>query len=140
MDVTGDGSEAHYYKEQYCIGTWNGRPMNQGKLEVIKQEMARVNINFLGIGELKWIPDELLEILKDDAIKVQHSICQQIWKTQQWPQDWKRLVFTPIPKIGNAKECSCLCADIQSHPQLGIVFTLAQPLHSFWSYFSTLLQ
>ena len=114
--------------------------MNQGKLEVIKQEMARVNINFLGIGELKWIPDELLEILKDDAIKVQHSICQQIWKTQQWPQDWKRLVFTPIPKIGNAKECSCLCADIQSHPQLGIVFTLAQPLHSFWSYFSTLVQ
>ena len=45
MDVTGDGSEAHYYKEQYCIGTWNGRPMNQGKLEVIKQEAAGVNIN-----------------------------------------------------------------------------------------------
>ena len=75
MDVTGDGSKVHYYKQQYCIGTWNGRSMNQGKLEVVKQEMARVNINFLGISELKWIPDELLQILKDDAIKVQHSIC-----------------------------------------------------------------
>ena len=49
---------------------------------------------------------ELFQILKDDAVKVLHSICQQIWKTQQWPQDWKRLVFIPIPKKGNAKECS----------------------------------
>ena len=49
---------------------------------------------------------ELLQILKDDAMKVLHSICQQIWKTQQWPQDWKRSVFIPIPKKGNAKECS----------------------------------
>ena len=49
---------------------------------------------------------ELFQILKDDAVKVLHSICQQIWKTQQWPQDWKRSVFTPIPKKGNAKECS----------------------------------
>ena len=48
--------------------------------------------------------DELFKILKDDAEKVLHSICQQIWKTQQWPQDWKRLVFIPIPKKGNAKE------------------------------------
>ena len=52
------------------------------------------------------IPVELLQILKDDAVKVLHSICQQIWKTQQWPQDWKRSVFIPIPKKGNAKECS----------------------------------
>ena len=49
---------------------------------------------------------ELFQILKDDAVKVLHSICQQIWKTQQWPQDWKRSVFIPIPKKGNAKECS----------------------------------
>ena len=49
---------------------------------------------------------ELFEILKDDAVKMQHSICQQIWKTQQWPQDWKRSVFIPIPKKGSAKECS----------------------------------
>ena len=52
------------------------------------------------------IPVELLLILKDDAGKVLHSICQQIWKTQQWPQDWKRSVFIPIQKKGNAKECS----------------------------------
>ena len=52
------------------------------------------------------IPIELFQILKDDAVKVLHSICQQIWKTQQWPQDWKRSVFIPISKKGNAKECS----------------------------------
>ena len=52
------------------------------------------------------IPDELFQILKDDAVKVLHSICQQMWETQQWPQDWKRSVFIPIPKKGNAKECS----------------------------------
>ena len=52
------------------------------------------------------IPVEIFQILKDDAVKVLHSICQQIWKTQQWPQDWKRSVFIPIPKKGNAKECS----------------------------------
>ena len=52
------------------------------------------------------IPAELFQILKDDAVKVLHSICQQIWKTQQWPWDWKRSAFIPIPKKGNAKECS----------------------------------
>ena len=52
---------------------------------------------------------ELFQILKDDAVKVLHSICQQIWKTQQWPQDWKRSVFIPIPKKGNPKECSNYC-------------------------------
>ena len=52
---------------------------------------------------------ELFQILKDDAVKVLHSICQQIWKTQQWPQDWKRSVFIPVPKKGNPKECSNYC-------------------------------
>ena len=52
------------------------------------------------------IPAELFQILKDDAVKVLHSICEQIWKTQQWPQDWKRSVFIPIAKRGNTKECS----------------------------------
>ena len=52
------------------------------------------------------IPVELFQILNNDAVKVLHSTCQQIWKTQQWPQDWKRSVFIPIPKKGNAKECS----------------------------------
>ena len=52
------------------------------------------------------IPAELFQILKDDAVKMLHSICQQIWKTHQWPQNWKRSTFNPIPKKGNAKECS----------------------------------
>ena len=52
------------------------------------------------------IPVEVFQILKDDAVKVLHSICQQIWKTQQWPQDWQRSVFIPVPKKGKAKECS----------------------------------
>ena len=65
--------------------------------------------------EVKWanegdgIPAELFQILKDDAMKVLYSICQQIWKTQQWPQDWKRSISIPIPKKGNAKECSNYC-------------------------------
>ena len=55
------------------------------------------------------IPVELFQILKVDAVKVLHSMCQQIWKTQQWPQDWKRSVFIPVPTKGNAKECSNYC-------------------------------
>ena len=55
------------------------------------------------------IPVELLQILKDDVVKALHSICQQIWKTQQWPQDCKRSIFIPIPKKGNAKECTNYC-------------------------------
>ena len=55
------------------------------------------------------IPVELFQILKDDAVKVLHPICQQIWRTQQWPQEWKRSLFIPIPKKGNAKECSNYC-------------------------------
>ena len=54
VDGTGDGSKGQYHKEQYCLGTWNIRSMNQGKLEVVKQEMARMNIDILGISELKW--------------------------------------------------------------------------------------
>ena len=65
------------------------------------------------------IPVELFKILKDDAVKVLHSICQQIWKTQQWPQDWKRSVFIPIPKKGNAK-------DAQTTTQLHSSHTLAK--------------
>ena len=52
------------------------------------------------------IPAELFQILKDDAVKVLHSVCQQIWKTQQWPQDWKRSAFITVPKKGNARQCS----------------------------------
>ena len=58
------------------------------------------------------IPVELFQILKDDTVKVLHSICQQIWKTQQWPQGWKKSVFIPIPKKGKAKECSSYCTNV----------------------------
>ena len=58
------------------------------------------------------IPAQLFQILKDDAVKVLRSICQQIWKTQQWPQDWKRSVFIPIPKKGDAKKCSKYCTTV----------------------------
>ena len=61
------------------------------------------------------IPTELFQVIKDDAVKVLHSICQQICKTQQWPQDWKRSVFIPIPKKGNAKECSNYHSALMSH-------------------------
>ena len=56
-------------------------------------------------SESDGIPAKVFHILKDDAVKVLHSICQQIWKIQQWPQDWKKSVFIPVPKKGNAKEC-----------------------------------
>ena len=70
----------------------------------IKWALGSITINKASGGD--GIPAELFQILKDDAVKVLHSICQQIWKTQQWPWDWKRSVFIPIPKKGNAKECS----------------------------------
>ena len=70
----------------------------------VKWALKSITMNKASGGD--GIPVELFQILKDDAVKVLHSICQQIWKTQQWPQDWKRSVFIPIPRIGNAKECS----------------------------------
>ena len=70
----------------------------------VKRDLESTTTNKASGGD--GIPVELFQILEDDAVKVTHSICQQIWKTQQWPQDWKRSVFIPIPKKSNAKECS----------------------------------
>ena len=70
----------------------------------VKWALGSITTNKVSGGDR--LPVELFQILKDDAVKVLHSICQQIWKTQQRPQDWKRAVFIPIPKKGNAKECS----------------------------------
>ena len=70
----------------------------------VKWALGSITTNKASGGD--GIPVELFQILEDDAVKVLHSICQQIWKTQQWPQDWKRSVFIPIPKKGNGKECS----------------------------------
>ena len=73
----------------------------------VKWDLGSISTNKASGGD--GIPAELFQILKDDALKVLHSICQQIWNTQQWPQDWKRSVFIPILKKGNAKECSNYC-------------------------------
>ena len=73
----------------------------------VKWALGSITTNKASGGD--GIAVELFQILKDDAVKVLHSICQQIWKTQQWPQDWKRSVFIPIPKKGNVKECSYYC-------------------------------
>ena len=72
----------------------------------VKWALGNITMNIASGGDR--IPVELFQILKDDAVKVLHSICQQIWKTQQWPQDWRRSVFIPIPKKGNAKEFKLL--------------------------------
>ena len=73
----------------------------------VKWALESITMNKASGGD--GIPVELFQILKDDVVKVLHSICQQVWKTQQWPQDWKRSVFIPIPKKGHAKECSNYC-------------------------------
>ena len=70
----------------------------------LKLALESITMNRANGGD--GTPGELFQIVKDDVVKVLHSICQQIWKTQQWPQDWKRSVFIPIPEKGNAKECS----------------------------------
>ena len=70
----------------------------------VKWALGSITVNKASGGD--GIPVELFQILKDDAVEVLHSVCQQIWKTQQWPQDWKRSVFIPIPKKGNANEYS----------------------------------
>ena len=70
----------------------------------VKQTLGSIAMNKASGGD--GIPVELFIVLKDDAIKVLHSVCQQTWETQQWPQDWKRSVFIPNSKKGNAKECS----------------------------------
>ena len=73
----------------------------------VKWALESITTNKASGGD--GIPVELFQMLKDDAMRVLHSTCQQIWKTQQWPQDWKRSVFIPVPEKGNAKECSNYC-------------------------------
>ena len=75
-------------------------------MKTLELSLNSIQIDWFKAHGGDGIPVELFQILKDDAVKVLHSICQQIWKMQQWPQDWKRSVFISIPKKGNAKECS----------------------------------
>ena len=80
------------------------------------------------------IPVELFRILKDDAVKVLHSICQQAWKTQLWPQDWKRTAFIPIPKKGNAKECSNYHTIVLISQTSKVMLKLSKPgFRSMWT-------
>ena len=95
----------------------------------VKWALGSITTNKAGGGD--GIPAELFQILKDDALKVLHSIYQQVWKTQQWPWDWKRSVFIPLPKKDNAKECSnCRTTVLISHTNkvmLKILQTRLQP-------------
>ena len=101
------------YTEELYKNDLHDPDNNDGVITHLEPEMLECKVKWaLGsittnkASEGNRIPVELFQILKGDAVKVQHLICQQIWKTQQWPQDWKRSVFIPIPKKGNAKECS----------------------------------
>ena len=103
-------SEELYKKDLYDPDNHNGviTHLEPDILErEVKWALGSITTNKGSGGD--GITVELFQILKDDAVKVLHSICQQIWKTQQWPQDWKRSIFIPFPKKGNAKECSNYC-------------------------------
>ena len=103
-------TEELYKKDLHDPGNHNG-VITHLEPDILECEVkwALGSITMKKISGDNGIPVELFQILKDDAVKVLHSICQQIRKTQQWPQDWKRSVFIPIPKKGNAKECSSYC-------------------------------
>ena len=96
----------------------------------VKWALGSITMNKASGGD--GIPADLFQILKDDAVKVPHSICQQIWKTQQWSQDWKRSVFTSIPKKGNAKECSNYCTIVLISHAIKVMLKILQArLHQY---------
>ena len=99
----------------------------------VKWALGSITMNKASRGD--GIPAELFQILKDDAVKVLHSTCQQIGKIQKWPQDWKRSVFTPIPKKGNAKECSNYCTiALISHASKGMFKILQARLQQYMNH------
>ena len=96
----------------------------------VKWALESITTNKASGGD--GIPVELFQILKDEAVKVLHSICQQIWKTQQWPQDWKRSIFIPMPKKGNAKEGSNYrTTALNSHASKGLLKILQVRLQQY---------
>ena len=101
------------YREELCKKDLHDQDNHDGVITHLEPDILECKVKWaLGSTTMKkasggdGIPVELFQIIKDDAVKVLHSICQQTWKTQQWPQDWKRSVFTPVPKKSNGKECS----------------------------------
>ena len=115
MDLTeAEGIKKRWQEHRRTIQKRSSQPDNHdGGITDLKPDILECEVKWT-LGNITTnkasggdgIPVELFQILKDDAVKVLHSICQQIGKTQQWPQDWKRSVFIPIPKKGNGKECS----------------------------------
>ena len=105
-----------YRSQKKYTKSFNDRDYHDGVITHIESDILECEIKW-ALGSITTnkasggdgIPAELFKILKDDAVKVLHSMCQQIWKIQQWPQDWKMFVFTSIPKKGNAKEFSNYC-------------------------------
>ena len=96
----------------------------------VKWALESITTNKASGGDV--MPSKLFHILQDDAVKGLHSVCQQIWKTQQWPQDWKRSVFIPIPRKGNAKECSNYCTNaLISHAIKVMLKILQARLHQY---------
>ena len=96
----------------------------------VKRALGSTNVDKASEGD--GIPAELFQILKDDAVRLLHSLCQQIWKTQQWPQEWKKSVFIPIPKKGNAKECTNYCTiALISHASKIMLKTLQARLQQY---------
>ena len=109
-------TEEVYKKDLYDPDNHDGMTTHLEKdiLECkVKWALGSITTNKASGGD--GIPVELFQILKDDAVKVLHSVCQKIWKTPQWPKDWKSSVFIPIPKKGNAEECSNYCKLHSSH-------------------------
>ena len=123
---------------------------HDGVITNLEPDILECEVKYILECEVKWAlesittnkasggdgtPVELFQILKDDAVKALHSICQQIWKTQQWPQDWKRPVFIPIPKIGNPKECSNYCTiALISHASKVMLKILQARLQQYMSH------
>ena len=123
---------AKIFMAQIITMVWS---LTQPDILVCEVKWALGSITTNKASESDGIPAELFQILKDDAVKVLHSICQQIWKTHQWPQDWKRWVFVPIPKKGNVKQCSdyYTIAPIShaSNPQNSP--SQPSPVHELWT-------
>ena len=141
VDETDDGSKVWCCIEQYCIGAWNVRSMNQGKLEVVKQEMARVNVNILGISELKWTgmgefnSDGHCILLIPKMMMFTLIISCLTTSNLPW---FMGLIFQVPTQYFSYSTGPCF--NHQSYLHMGVVFGLAPFLHSSWSYFSTDLQ
>ena len=122
-------TEELYKKDLHDPGNYDGviTHLEPDILECeVKWGLGNIAMNKISGGD--GIPGELFQILKDDAVKVLHSTCQQIWKTQQWPQDWKRSVFIPILRKGNAKECSNYHTYVLSSHASKVILKIFKPV------------